>query len=130
MKIAQPHLDEIVRHAVEDLPNECCGAVAVRDGRVTRTFRLQNVVASPYRFEIGIDMFGVLEAIEEEGEELGAIYHSHPRTAAEPSLTDQAWSGQYPDAEWVIVGHVSSEPEVRSFRVTPDSVTEVPLEVE
>ena len=129
MKIARDQLDEILRHAAEDLPNECCGAVAVRDGRVTRVYRLKNVVASPYRFEIGVDMYGVLEDIEDAGAQLGAIYHSHPRTDAYPSLTDQAWSGQYPDAEWIIVGHVSTEPVVRSFRVTRDEVTEVPLEV-
>src|SRR4051812_32590923 len=115
MKIARAHLDEIVAHARRDLPNECCGAVAVRDGRVTDVYPLQNVAASPVKFEIGIDMFGVLEAIEESGAELGAIYHSHPRTEAYPSLTDMAWSEQYPDAEWIIVGHVQSEPVVRSF---------------
>ncbi len=130
MRIARDLLDQIVEHAVRDLPNECCGAVATVDGRVTKVFPLKNMAASPYRFEIGIDMFGVLEEIEESGAELGAIYHSHPRTEAEPSLTDMAWSEQYPDAEWIIVGVAGDEPEVRTYRVTKSSVEEVTLEVE
>lgn len=129
MKIARSLLDQIVAHAQRDLPNECCGAAAVADDRVTETFPLKNVAASPYRFEIGIDMYGALEAIEEAGADL-AIYHSHPRTEAYPSLTDMAWSEQYPGAAWIIVGHVETEPVVRCFRVSKKDVEEVPLEVE
>ena len=129
MKIARPLLDEILDHARRDLPNECCGAVAVRDGEAVKVYALKNEAASPYRFSLGIDLFHALEDIEDAGAELGAIYHSHPRTEAYPSLTDMAWSEQYPDAEWVIVGHVDTEPVVRSFRVTKQDVEEVELEV-
>jgi proteasome lid subunit RPN8/RPN11 len=130
MKIARAQLDEILAHAHRDLPNECCGAVGARDGVVTKVYPLKNVAASPYRFEIGVDMYAALTDIEDGGAELAAIYHSHPRTEAYPSLTDMAWSEQYPGAEWIIVGHVETSPVVRSFRVTKQDVEEVPLEVE
>ena len=130
MRIARDLLDRIVDHARRDLPNECCGAVRVRDGRATDVYPLENVAASPYRFEIGFDMYAVLTEIEDAGDELGAIYHSHPRTEAYPSLTDQAWSEQYPDALWIIAGHVQTEPVVRCFRVSKQAVEEVELEVE
>ena len=129
MRIAQDLLDEIVAHAREDLPNECCGAVAVRDGRATKVYRLRNVYASPVRFKIGVDLQDVFEDLDETGDELGAIYHSHPRSEGHPSLTDMALSEGFPPVEWIIVGHVQTEPVVRSFRVSAQSVEELPLEV-
>ncbi len=129
MKIAQDQLDEIIAHAVRDLPNECCGLVGVRDGRVTEVIALENVAASPYRFEMGIDQQRAIERIEDSGAEVGAMYHSHPRTEAYPSLTDMALSDRWPGLEWVIVGHVSTEPVVRAFRVTTQDVEELEVEV-
>ncbi len=130
MKIARSQLDEIIGHAVRDLPNECFGALGVRDGRVTKVYPLKNWAASPYRFENGVDMLGALEDIEESGGEFRAFYHSHPRTEAYPSLTDMGLSDRWPGLEWIIVGHASTDPVVRSFRVTTQDVEEVELEVE
>jgi [CysO sulfur-carrier protein]-S-L-cysteine hydrolase len=104
--------------------------VGARDGRVTDVVALRNVHASPYRFEAdGMELFRAMERLEEEGKELVAIYHSHPRTEAYPSQTDQALSAGYPGLDWIIVGHVQSGPVVRTFVVTPDAVEEVELEV-
>ncbi len=129
MKIAQDQLDEIIAHAVRDLPNECCGLVGVRDGRVAEVIALENVAASPYRFEMGIDQQRAIERIEDSGAEVGAMYHSHPRTEAYPSLTDMALSDRWPGLAWIIVGFVSTEPVVRAFSVTPEAVEELELEV-
>ena len=130
MRIAQAHLDEIVAHAVRDLPNECCGLVGVRDGRVTHVLPLENMAASPFRFEMGIDQQRAIDEIEDAGSEVGAMYHSHPRTDAWPSQTDMSLSDRWPGLEWVIVGFVSTEPVVRSFRVTTTGVEALDLEVE
>jgi [CysO sulfur-carrier protein]-S-L-cysteine hydrolase len=130
MRIAQDQLDEMIAHARRDLPNECCGLVGVRDGRVTHVVPVENTAASPFRFEMGFDQFRAIEAIEEAGAEVGAMYHSHPRTEAYPSLTDMSLSDRWPGLRWIIVGHVDSEPSVRSFTVTRQDVEEVALEVE
>jgi proteasome lid subunit RPN8/RPN11 len=129
VKIARNLLDQIIDHARADLPHECCGAVGIRDGVATRVYPCKNEAASAMKFEMGIDLFHALEDIEERGDELGAIYHSHPRTEAYPSQTDMNWSEQYPGVEWIIVSLREGEPSPRSFRVTRSSVEEVPVEV-
>ena len=53
-------------------------------GSVTRraVHRAVNTAASPLKFEIdGMELLGLIDAIERDGHELGAIYHSHARTA-------------------------------------------------
>lgn len=129
MKIARSLLDQMVDHARRVYPEECCGAAAVRDDRIVEVYELENVAHSPYRFETGIDLLGPMEAIEDAGAQF-ALYHSHPRTEAAPSQTDMNLSDAYPGALWIIVGHVQTEPEVRCFNVTPETVAEVALEVE
>ncbi len=80
---------------------------------------------------MGIDLFYALEAIDEAGEDLGAIYHPHTRTFPYPSQTDINWSGQYPGAEWLIVGlDREGEALVRSYLIEGGRVEEVPVEVE
>ena len=92
MKIASPLLDEIVKHALEEAPNECCGVVAARGGsppEAAAVHRARNIAASPLRFEIDArEVLELTQAIEHDGYELRAIYHSHTRTAPYPSQTD------------------------------------------
>ena len=130
MRIARDLLDQMIDHARRDAPDECCGVVGVRDGRATRVLPVKNEAASPLKFEMGIELFYALESIDEAGEELGAIYHSHTRTFPYPSQTDINWSGQYPGVEWVIVGLEGGEALVRSYVIDAGgTVEEVPVEV-
>jgi proteasome lid subunit RPN8/RPN11 len=39
MRLAQQLYDEIVAHAREEAPNECCGMVATRDGEAVKVYR-------------------------------------------------------------------------------------------
>ena len=45
-------IEEIVHHAREQAPNECCGIIATREGVATRLYRATNSEASPVRFVI------------------------------------------------------------------------------
>ncbi len=132
MKIQRALLDEIVAHAVRDAPNECCGIVAAQDGTATLVHAVENQAASPYRFEVdGLEMFRLLEQIESQGGELGAIYHSHTRSEPYPSQTDVNFSHGWPGVEWIIVGvpKNGAQPEVRSYLIGDGAVAEVQLEV-
>jgi len=130
VRISRALLDAVVEHARREAPNECCGAIGVRGGAAAAVYPCRNEAASPLRFEMGIDLFYAMEAMEDGGQELGAIYHSHTRTDAFPSQTDVNWSGQYPGAEWLIVGLGAAEPQVRSFLIAGGRVTEVEVAVE
>ena len=125
-------LDRIVAHARRDFPNECCGMIAVRDGRAIGVHEAQNVAASPFRFEVdGTELHRTLTAIEDAGDELGAIYHSHTRSEPYPSQTDVNFAAGWPGVEWLIVGLArDGEPVVRNFRIDDGRITETPVEVD
>ena len=96
-------VDELVAHAREELPNECCGIIATKDGEAMKVFRAANAYASPLRYEIDSkDLIEIYLEIEGLGWELGGIYHSHTKSAAEPSQTDIN-EARWPDAVYVIV---------------------------
>jgi [CysO sulfur-carrier protein]-S-L-cysteine hydrolase len=129
--IARQLLDEIVAHAREEAPNECCGMIAARNGRATAVHRTRNIHASPLRFEMDPgEQLRVLDTIEDAGLELGAIYHSHTRSEPYPSLTDVNLARWWPEPLWVIVGLAGPEPDVRAFRIVDGTVSEAALEVE
>lgn len=130
MKIDRALLDEIVEHAVRDAPNECCGIVAARDGAATAVHATENLAASPFRFEVdGPVLFALLESIDADGHELGAIYHSHTRSDPYPSQTDVNFSSGWPGVEWIIVGiDTQGQTQVRSYLIDDGLISEVQLE--
>lgn len=132
MRIERPLLDEIVAHAVRDAPNECCGLVLGREGTATSARALENVAASPFRFDIdGRELIAYAFADEDE-DQLTAIYHSHTRSPPYPSQTDVNFAAGWPGIEWLIVGvpkAEDAEPEVRSYLIEEGAIREVELEV-
>jgi len=144
MKISRELLDELIAHALEDPENEVCGVVAVEaiepkdDGpesdagaaRALRVLRARNRFVSPLKFEIEPKELLTLSNECDELGELGAIYHSHVRSAPYPSQTDINFAANWPGVEWVIVGLAAREaPEVRSYLIEHGQVREVSLEV-
>jgi proteasome lid subunit RPN8/RPN11 len=129
MRIAQDLYQEIVEHARVEAPNECCGLIAVRDDTAVEVYRATNVEASPLRFMIdGQDLLRTLD-IEQRGLDL-VIYHSHTRTAPEPSQTDITYAANWPQAGWLIVGLEDRVADVRLWRIQGGQVTEEELAVE
>src|SRR5438270_778344 len=51
LQIPRPLFDEMLAQAVAELPNECCGLLAGRAGRVSHRYPLTNALASPVRYE-------------------------------------------------------------------------------
>ena len=132
MRINRDLLDQIVAHAREEVPNECCGMVSGADGRATRIYRARNAEASPLRYTIHPqDQFRITMEIEERGEEIAAIYHSHTKSPAEPSQTDINLAANWPDPLYLICSLAEPEvPDVRGFAIRDGYVEEVPLDVE
>ena len=129
MQLDRVLLDQIVAQARDEAPNECCGIIAARDGKAVAVHPARNTAASPLRYEMdGMEQYRIQSAIEDAGHELGAIYHSHTRTAPLPSQTDINLAF-YPEALYVIVGVAHEEPDVRAFRIVGGEVSEQPLEV-
>ena len=129
MRMPQALFDEMVAHARADAPNECCGMIASTDGAAVKIYPAQNAAASPLRYEIdGAEQYRIQMAIDDAGHDLGAIYHSHTRSAPYPSQTDINLAF-YPDSVYLIIGVVGAQPEVRAFRIVERTVEEVALSV-
>ncbi len=132
VRIARQLLDQIVAHAREEAPNECCGLVAGSNGQATRVYRARNAEASPLRYAIHPqDQFRIMTEIEERGEQIAAIYHSHTSSPAEPSQTDINLADNWPDPLYLICSLADPEaPNVRGFVIRDRRVQEVELDVE
>ena len=83
MRISRQIYDELLAHAREDAPNECCGLIGGTDGVARTVYRARNEEASPLRYNLDPqDQFRIMSEMDAKGEELSAIYHSHTASPA------------------------------------------------
>ena len=123
-------IDQMVAHAREEAPNECCGLIASSNGDAVRVYRAANAEHSPVKYVVDPrDQIRIQNDIDGNGWDLGAIYHSHTRTEPVPSQTDINLARNWPDPLYVIVGVAGDEPDVRAFRIVDGAVTETELDV-
>jgi proteasome lid subunit RPN8/RPN11 len=129
-KLEKIYTDEMVSHAKEEAPNECCGLLAGSDGRVTRLYRCTNAAHSPYRYMVDPhDLIAVYEELHKNGWELLGIYHSHTHTESYPSPTDIK-SAVLTQALYFIVSLSSPDkPIIKAFYISEGSVKEVELAI-
>ena len=115
------HRDQIFASAHETNPDECCGLIGgTADGTAKSIYSLRNVAAAAHvSYEAAPeDLFAAQRQMRERGEELLAIYHSHPRSAEPaPSETDVRLA-YYPKAVYFIVGLAGPQPVIRAFRIS------------
>ena len=108
--------DEVVRHCSEQRPNEACGLLAVDNGEIVKVFRMTNIAASPVRYALDPkEQLAVHRKIDEEGWELGGVFHSHTRTAPYPSPTDVRLA--FEDVPYVIVSLATEPATLKAFRI-------------
>jgi proteasome lid subunit RPN8/RPN11 len=122
--------DEIIAHAQEMAPAECCGLLVGTGETVAEAVRTANVDVNPNRFEIDAgDHIRARRAARARGREVLGFYHSHPHSDATPSPTDLA-EAHYPDHLYLIVSLRPEPAEVRLHRLEADGFAEVPWTLE
>jgi proteasome lid subunit RPN8/RPN11 len=126
MVISADQHAQLIAHAMEEAPNECCGWIRLSDGSVDEVIRGENLRASPYGYELDSKTLLAANEADDDGREV-AIYHSHPRSPAEPSQTDINLA-TYPHWRYVIVSG-THEPAVRAWRIADGKVEEEPVEL-
>jgi proteasome lid subunit RPN8/RPN11 len=120
LTLLQSHLAEVIQHARQEAPRECCGLIGGNDARTQTVYPLRNVAADPLvTYEAAPeDLFAAQRAMRDSGAQLLAIYHSHPRSNdPQPSETDVRLA-YYPSAVYFIVGLAGEEPCLRAFRIS------------
>jgi [CysO sulfur-carrier protein]-S-L-cysteine hydrolase len=132
MRIPRALVDEMVAHAREDLPNECCGLVGGADGVAQTVYRARNEFASPFSYRVdGKDQYRIIEKeMRGRGEELLAIYHSHTKSPAYPSQTDLNEAASWPDQAYLIVSLAEPEsPEVKAYWLKDMKIADAALDI-
>lgn len=121
--------DAMVAHCLREAPLECCGLLGGSGPRVSSFHPLRNAEASETRYTA--DPQDLIEAVvwmRQHGSEILAIYHSHPRWRAVPSQTDLR-ENYYGDVPRIIVSLLDPVPEVRIWRLDPDTYRELPWRI-
>ncbi|MBI2908570.1 MAG: M67 family metallopeptidase [Chloroflexi bacterium] len=125
INLEERYAREMIAHAREEAPNECCGILAGSDSQITELFRAENSEASPTRYSIAPkDLLRIYRVIEYSGWEFLGIYHSHVASEAYPSPTDVKLAF-WPDSLYFIISLLASQPSIRAFRIVDGEITEV-----
>lgn len=120
----------MIEHSVEEWPNECCGVLLGKSGIIERLETMRSDPPAPDAYFMDpVQQVEMFTGMEERGESLLGIYHSHPKGPAEPSDVDLRLAF-YPDAVYFIVCLADrAHPEVRAFVLRSGRFEEVPIEL-
>lgn len=118
MTIVRAALDEILAHAREAAPNECCGVLIGSAEAILAAVRARNLASSPTRYVLDPkDHFDAGRTARARNLEVVGFYHSHPQSAAFPSESDIAESA-YDETIHVIVGSRGGLQEAKAFTIS------------
>lgn len=127
--------EELLAHARAELPNEACALLSgsLADHVGLHVHPARNSEASPLRYNVDAqDLVRIIFAIEDAGEDLVAIFHSHTRSPAVPSATDRR-TAQYPDVFYVLATLANASAPaaraLRAWRIHGGQAFEVPLHI-
>ena len=121
IQLRREHLEAMIAHARETAPEECCGLIGgTSESQAASLYRLRNVTPHPeLAYEAAPeDLFAAQRKMRERGEDLLAIYHSHPRSSdPRPSEADVRLA-YYPSAKYLIIGLGGMEAIIKAFSIS------------
>jgi proteasome lid subunit RPN8/RPN11 len=122
--------DDMVAHAREAAPAECCGLLIGTGASIVEAARTKNLASNPDRFEMDPgDHIRSRRVARSRGLDVLGFYHSHPRSPAIPSERDRA-EAWYPDYLYLIVSVRVEPAEVRLYRLHAEGFSEVPWQLQ
>ncbi|HEB92256.1 MAG TPA: M67 family peptidase [Gammaproteobacteria bacterium] len=123
----RPLINQILQQAQQAEDSEICGLVSARSGQPAHCYPVANAAEKPtHRFRMHPQQqIEAMRQIRERGEELFAIYHSHPHTPAVPSATDLR-EATYPDVLYIIISLATEGTlEMRGFHLKNGNTEDV-----
>jgi proteasome lid subunit RPN8/RPN11 len=131
IKLSKKIAEEMIQHAREESPRECCGMLAGKEKTITKLFRTKNIAPHMDEYELDpLEQVNAFEEIDRLSLKLLGVYHSHPNHPCYPSELDisQAF---YPDTLFFIVSLLDhKKPQIKSFRMHVGKVFEEEITVE
>ena len=117
-------------HLAQQSPDfEVCGLIGSKNGLPTHCYPIANTAEQPeQRFLLdAAQQISTMVKMRELGEELFAVYHSHPSAPAQPSSADLELAN-YPDALYLIISlNTKGILEMRGFKIDQKTALEIPL---
>ncbi|MBU0462719.1 MAG: M67 family metallopeptidase [Proteobacteria bacterium] len=125
MKILNHIYEQILSHALNELPLECCGYLAGKNNRVTKAYPVKNLDKTHDHFSFDVkEQFAAVVDMRNKGLNPVAVYHSHPETPARPSKEDIRLAYD-PDISYLIISLVNRQaPDIKSFKIRNSRVKE------
>lgn len=122
-------VNQILHQAQHDPETEVCGLISGDTRGLKHCYPVANIAGDTHRlFEM--DPKGLIDAVRamrDNGEELKAIYHSHPEAPAQPSIEDVRQS-EYPEVLYLIVSlGTKGVLDLRGFRIRDHRIEDVEI---
>jgi proteasome lid subunit RPN8/RPN11 len=115
----------MVQHALDERPRECCGILSGNGHEVRTIHRLENEAVGETEYLVAEGLIHPFKEMRRTGEELLAIYHSHPAAPALPSRKDLE-RNFYPETPHVIISLADAQPVLRAFLLAETTFEEIP----
>jgi len=129
VRLPRTLVNDLLHQAQSRSGEEVCGLIGERGGEPASLYPVNNVAADRARlFEMEPQaQIAAMKQMREAGEELFAIYHSHPDAPALPSPLDIE-QADYPDALYLIISlNTKGVLEMRGFRIAGGAATEIAI---
>lgn len=129
--IKKVFFNQIIEHCKKDFPNEACGILAGREGKVEKAYAMTNTDKSPQTYFMDAkEQLKVMKEIRNLGLETVGIYHSHVASSAYPSSHDVELAF-YPEVSYVIVSLKDRDnPSIRSFKISEGKIIKEEIKIE
>jgi len=129
--LSKSQADELIEHSKKDSPNEACGILAGKDGKVEKVYLMTNADRSSATFFMDPgEQLKVIKQIRNLGLDMVGIYHSHLQSEAYPSAHDVELA-YYPEVSYVIVSIRNKDnPSIRSFKIRDGQISEEEVKIE
>ena len=125
INMSQNIIDQLIHHATQELPNECCGYITGIDSNCLTIYEMTNVDQSPVHFSFDPkEQFSVIKESRKKGEVPLVVYHSHPESAAILSNEDLRLLKD-PEMVYAIISLAQDEPEIKAYKIINNSIKDV-----
>jgi len=124
-------LDKIIAQSRKEFPNEACGILAGKDGKVEKVYEMSNVDTSPSTFFMEAkEQLKVMKEIRNSGIQMIGIYHSHVASQAYPSAHDVKLAF-YPEVSYAIISFKDKKnPVIKAFKIQEENIREEEVRIQ
>jgi proteasome lid subunit RPN8/RPN11 len=128
LKIPQSSKEIMIKQSLNELPDECCGLLLGKNGKIRRTLPMKNIDPSPDSYFMDpLQQVEIFTEMEKRGEQLIGIYHSHPKGPSIPSGADLKMAF-HQDTLYIIISLENrNSPEMSAFILEKGSFKEIKL---